>query len=539
MSKGKRFVALSLLTFIVIIVLGAVWGHHKPADPTGPGFTGLSNYPAPTENVPVGQEGINQLATQTGHLGVSINFTWVLLTGFLVLFMQVGFAFLVTGLTRAKNAAHMMMMNIAAFAVALLAYYAVGFAFMFGGLNVPTLGGTSPLTGFFGHGSAGVIGTHGFLLQSSGSYDVGVMVLFLFEVVFMETAGYIIIGAIAERISFAGFLLAEVAMGAVIYPIFGMWMWGGGWLAHLGTSLHLGHGAVDFAGSGVVHGTGGWVALALAMLLGPRIGKFRSDGKPNAIPGHNLGYVVIGTLVLVFGWMGFNPGSTLGATDLRIGLVAVNTLLSACVGFVIAMILTDVKYGKPDISMSCNGMLAGLVAITAPCAFVAPWAAVVIGGIAGVLIVYSVEFWDRRHIDDPCGAISVHGVCGAWGVLALGLFADGTYGIGWNGVSAESTHGVQGLFYGDGGQLIAQIFEVVIGFAWAWGITWIIFSIAKRWIQLRVSPEAEIEGLDVPEFGALAYPDFVLHRSPAGHVYEGAVDAPVITPAGTTDRELS
>jgi Amt family ammonium transporter len=539
-SKGKKFVALSLMTFIVIVVLGAVWGHHSPADPTGPAYSGLSNYPKTTTDVPVSQAGINQLASDGAHLGVSINFTWTLICGFLVLFMQVGFAFLVTGLTRAKNAAHMMMMNIAAFAVALLAYYAVGFAFMFGGIApIANIGGVSPLTGLFGHGSAGVIGTHGFFLQSAGSYDVGVMVLFLFEVVFMETAGYIIIGAIAERISFAGFLLAEVAMGAIIYPIFGMWMWGGGWLAHLGTSLHLGHGAVDFAGSGVVHGTGGWVALALAMLLGPRIGKYRSDGKANAIPGHNLPFVVIGTLVLVFGWMGFNPGSTLGATDLRIGLVAVNTLLSACVGFVIAMILTDVKYGKPDISMSCNGMLAGLVAITAPCAFVAPWASVIIGGIAGVLVVYSVEFWDRVHVDDPCGAISVHGVCGAWGVLAVGLFADGTYGIGWNGVGATSTHGVQGLFYGDGGQLIAQMFELVIGFAWAWGITWIIFSIAKRWIQLRVSPEAEIEGLDVPEFGALAYPDFVLHRSPAGHVYEGAVDAPVITPAGTTDRELS
>ncbi|HYL51677.1 MAG TPA: ammonium transporter [Acidimicrobiia bacterium] len=532
MSRGKKFVALSLMTFIVIIVLGAVWGHHSPADPTGPTFNSLGNYPKTTTNVPVSQDGINQLASDVGHLGVSVNFTWTLITGFLVLFMQVGFAFLVTGLTRAKNAAHMMMMNIAAFAVALLAYYAVGFAFMFGGIApIANIGGVSPLTGLFGHGSAGIIGTHGFFLQSAGSYDVGVMVLFLFEVVFMETAGYIIIGAIAERITFAGFLLAEVAMGAIIYPVYGMWMWGGGWLSQLGTSLHLGHGAVDFAGSGVVHATGGWAALALAMLLGPRIGKYRSDGSPVAIPGHNLGYVVIGTLVLVFGWMGFNPGSTLGATDLRIGLVAVNTLLSACVGFVIAMVLTDVKYGKPDISMSCNGMLAGLVAITAPCAFVAPWAAVVIGGVAGVLVVYSVEFWDRRHIDDPCGAISVHGVNGAWGVLALGLFADGTYGVGWNGVGANSTHGVQGLFYGDGGQLVAQVVHVVVGFLWAWGITWIIFSVAKRWLQLRVSPEAEIEGLDVPEFGALCYPDFVLHRAPPGHVGEGAVDVPVTTSA--------
>jgi ammonium transporter, Amt family len=531
-SRGQKFVAVTVLTFIALTVVGAMWGHHAPADPVGGSFNSLSNYPKTTTNVPVSQDGLNALASDTGHLGVSINFTWTLITGFLVLFMQVGFAFLVTGLTRAKNASHMMMMNIAAFAVALLAYYAVGFAFMFGGIApIANLGGVTPLSGLFGHGSAGVVGTHGFFLQSGGSYDVGVMVLFLFEVVFMETAGYIIIGAIAERVSFAGFLLAEVAMGAVIYPIYGMWMWGGGWLSQLGTSLHLGHGAVDFAGSGVVHATGGWTALGLAMVLGPRIGKFNKDGSPNAIPGHNIPFVVIGTLVLVFGWMGFNPGSTLGATDLRIGLVAVNTLLAACVGFVIAMIVTDLKYGKPDISMSCNGMLAGLVAITAPCAFVAPWAAVVIGGFAGWLVVQSVAFFDRRGIDDPCGAISVHGMCGAWGVLSVGLFADGTYGIGWNGVGATSTHGVQGLLYGDPGQLGAQMFHVVIGFIWAWGIAWLLFTVAKQFMQIRVSPEAEIAGLDVPEFGALAYPDFVLHHSTPGHVTEGADDVPATTPS--------
>jgi Amt family ammonium transporter len=535
-SSGKKFVAMSLLTFIVLIVLGAIWGHHSPADTTGPAFTNqLANYPRTTSNVPVTQVGVNNLASDVAHLGVSINFTWTLMCGFLVLFMQVGFAFLVTGLTRAKNAGHMMMMNIAAFAVALLAYYTVGFAFMFGGIApVANLGGVTPLSGIFGHGSAGILGLHGFMLQSSGTYDVGVMVLFLFEVVFMETAGYIIIGAIAERISFAGFLLAEVAMGAIIYPIYGMWMWGGGWLAHLGISAHMGHGAVDFAGSGVVHATGGWAALALAMILGPRIGKFNKDGSANAIPGHNIPFVVIGTLVLVFGWMGFNPGSTLGATDLRIGLVAVNTLLAACVGFVMAMGITNAKYGKPDISMSCNGMLAGLVAITAGCAFVAPWAAIVIGGIAGTIVVYSVAMFDRLHVDDPCGAISVHGMCGAWGVLAVGLFADGTYGSGWNGVAGN----VKGLFYGDVGQLWAQIAHVFVGFLWAWGITWIIFSIAKNFIKLRVSEEAEIEGLDMPEFGVLAYPEFVLHRATAGHV---ATDAePIGASAGRpADLETS
>jgi Amt family ammonium transporter len=529
-SRGQKIVALSVMTFIALIVAGALTGHHSPGDPAGQPFGTVNYPPAAAIN---SQQGVNQLASQNGHLAVSINITWTLMCGFLVLFMQVGFAFLVTGLTRAKNAVHMMMMNIAAFAVAFLAYYAIGFAFQFGGIGGIAAwgGGDSPLAGIFGHGSTGVIGTHGFFLQTGGAYDVRVMVLFLFEVVFMETAGYIIIGAIAERISFAGFLLAEIAMGAIIYPIYGMWIWGGGWMARLGISAHLGHGAVDFAGSGVVHGTGGWAALALAMILGPRIGKFNKDGSPNAIPGHNIPFVVIGTIVLLFGWMGFNPGSTLAATDLRIGLVAVNTLIAACVGFVMAMIVTDVKYGKPDVSMSCNGMLAGLVAITASCAFVAPWAAFVIGGVAGVLVVYSVEFWDRRHVDDPCGAISVHGVNGAWGVLALGLFADGTYGDGWNGVAGN----VKGLFYGDVGQLWAQIAHVLVGFAWAWGITWIIFSIAKNIIQLRVSPEAEIEGLDVPEFGALAYPEFVTHSAPPGHVFAGAVDVPAVTPKGGGD----
>jgi len=268
----------------------------------------------------------------------------------------------------------------------------------------------------------------------------------------------------------------------------------------------------------VVHATGGWIALALAIHLGPRIGKFGKDGKAHAFPGHNIGYVVVGTLVLVFGWMGFNPGSTLGATDLRISVVAVNTLLAACFGFVTAMAYTNAQNGKPDISMSCNGMLAGLVAITAPCAFVAPWAASIIGIVAGFLVCWSVAFWDRMKVDDPCGAISVHGVCGVWGVLAVGIFADGTYGAGWNGVNGA----VKGLLYGDASQLGAQAVDVLVGFAWAFGITYLLFAVVKQFVKIRVSPEAELEGLDVPEFGVYCYPDFVLHDS-SGHIAEDAV----------------
>jgi ammonium transporter, Amt family len=529
LTKGKTFIALVVLTFGALLFVGVAMNHHSSGDPTGAATGGLSDYlgavgaPPGTTDVPLSQVGINQLASQTGHLGVAINFTWLLITGFLVLFMQVGFAFLVTGLTRAKNAGHMMMMNIAAFAVAFIAYYAVGFALHFGGVApIANLGGVGRLDAIWPRGDWGLFGLRGFFLQSHGAYDVGVMALFLFQVVFMETAGYIIIGAIAERISFAAFILAELAMGALIYPIFGNWVWGGGFLAKLGQSWNLGHGAVDFAGSGVVHATGGWAALALAVILGARIGKFNRDGTPNAFPGHNLGYVVIGTLILVFGWMGFNPGSTFGATDLRISVVAVNTLLASCFGFVTAMAYTNSRYGKPDISMSCNGMLAGLVAVTAPCAFVAPWAAAMIGVVAGLIVCFGVWFFDHvAHVDDPCGAISVHGVCGAWGVLAVGLFADGTYGEGWNGVSGRVT----GLFYGAGlGQLIAQVFEVVVGFAWAFGITYLIFTIAKRFMKIRVAPEVELAGLDMAEFGSVCYPDFVLASNTPGHsaAYAGA-----------------
>jgi ammonium transporter, Amt family len=530
----QKLVAMTVLTFIALFAVGH-FSHHS--DPTG-SKTGVAAdtavIPGGQAKVPLSQVGLNKLSDETGHLAVSINFTWLLITGFLVLFMQVGFAFLVTGLTRAKNAGHMMMMNLSSFVIALLAYYAVGFAFQFGGIApIANLGGASPLNGIFAHGNAGLIGIRGFFLQSGNSYDVGVIAFFLFQVVFMETAGYIIIGAIAERVSFAGFILAEIAMGAVIYPVYGNWMWGGGWLSHLGTgALKLGNGAVDFAGSGVVHATGGWAALALAMVLGPRIGKYRKDGTPNAFPGHNLGYAVIGTLVLTFGWMGFNPGSTFGATDLRIAIVAVNTLLAASAGAVVAMAWTNAKWGKPDISMTCNGMLAGLVAITAPCAFVSPAGAVVVGIVAGFVVCYAVEFVDKKlKVDDPCGAISVHGFAGAWGLLAVGLLADGTYpakSVGWNGVAQPVKGVLPALFNGQSltgangplGQLGAQGIDIVVGFIWAWGVAWLLFMIARRFMKIRVAPEVEIAGTDEGEFGQVCYPDFVLRTETHAEIPE-------------------
>ena len=458
-----------------------------------------------------------RLADSVGHIRIATNFAWTLNTGYLVLFMQAGFALLTCGLVRKKNAAHLMMLNFAAYVFAFIAYFVCGFAFQYGGAAInaaPTnLGGTPTLNSFLiGDGLWGFLGGKGFFL-SGPAYDAGVNVLALFEVVFMETAGYIIVGAICERITFGAFLLTELAMGALIYPVFGCWVWGGGWLSQLGNSLGWGHGYVDFAGSTVVHAIGGYTAMALAIILGPRLGKYGPDGKVNAFPAHNIAFVVIGTFILLFGWMGFNPGSTLGATDLRIGVIAINTNLAAIFGSAAALAFWYLRFGKLDISMACNGMLAGLVAITAPCAFVNPISAMIIGILAGTTVCLGVLFNDRvLKVDDPCGAISVHGYCGTLGGICVGIFADGTYGAGWNGVGATTYlgtagQGVTGLLYGDTGQFLTQLFGAGINFVWAFGATFVIFKVVNSIRSMRVSPEVELEGLDVPEFGGLAYPD--------------------------------
>jgi Amt family ammonium transporter len=458
-----------------------------------------------------------KLADTVGHNRIGINTTWTLNTGYLVLFMQAGFALLTTGLIRKKNAGHLMMLNFAAYVIAFIGYIICGYAFQFGGVAINAapsqLGGTPTLNHFLvGSGLWGFIGGKGFFL-SGPAYDAGANTLCLFEVVFMETAGYIIVGAICERIKFWSFVVCELFIGAILYPIFGCWVWGGGWLAMLGQTKNLGHGYCDFAGSTVVHAIGGYAAMALAMILGPRLGKYGKDGKPRAFPAHNIPFVVTGTFILLFGWMGFNPGSTLAGTDLRISVVAINTNLAAIFGAVSATLFWQAKFGKPDISMACNGMLAGLVAITAPCAFVAPWAAMVIGLIAGIVVCAGVLFNDHvLKVDDPCGAISVHGYCGTLGGICLGIFADGTYGSGWNGVGpttylGKAGQGVTGLIYGDSKQFIVQLMGAAINIVWAFGATFITFKIVNAIKSMRVSPEVELEGLDVPEFGTLAYPD--------------------------------
>ncbi len=456
------------------------------------------------------------LANQVGQNKIAVNIVWTLVCGFLVMFMQAGFALVETGLIRAKNANHTMMMNFMVYGLGLFAYWVCGFAIQMGGCApIANLGGVYPLNSeqvvtFLGKPWA-LFGTKGFFL-SGATYDVGVMVLFLFQMVFMDTTTTIVTGSCAERWKFSAFCVSTIFLGAFIYPLFGNWAWGCGWLSQLGVNFGLGHGYSDFAGSGVVHAVGGLTALAVAMQLGPRIGKYNRDGSPNAIPGHDISYVLLGCFILAFGWFGFNPGSTLGASGngcLRIGSIAVNTMLAGCTGSFAALLYMWIRYGKPDASMAGNGLLAGLVAITAPSGFVNSLSAAIIGWMAGVLVCLSVEFFDRVvKIDDPVGAISVHGVNGLWGVLSVGLFADGrsNYGGSWNGVSGSVT----GLFYGDAGQLVSQL----IGIATLVGIVFTMSFVVNWFINVfvgqRVSAKVELAGLDIPEMGALCYPDFQL-----------------------------
>jgi len=489
----------------------------EPTDPKDPDYAtkkkDYEEYQAQAAKEPLAVK----LADTVGHVRIGSNFSWTLLTGYLVLFMQAGFALLTCGLVRKKNAAHLMMLNFAAYVFAFLAYYVCGYAFQFGAAAVnaaPTnLAGTPTLNEFLlGSGMWGFLGGKGFFM-SGPAYDAGSNCLALFQVVFMETAGYIIVGAICERITFWGFVLCELFVGAILYPMSGCWVWGGGWLSQLGTTLGLGHGYVDFAGSTVVHAVGGFCAMALAAILGPRLGKYGPDGKPRPFPAHNIVFVVTGTFILLFGWMGFNPGSTLGSSDLRIAVVAINTNLAAVSASATALLFWYFRFGKPDITMACNGMLAGLVAITAPCAFVSPNSAIIIGILAGILVCVGVLFNERTlKVDDPCGAISVHGYCGWLGAVCVGIFADGTYGAGWNGVGATTYlgtagQGVTGLLHGDVSQFFMQLGGATFIALYAFTFTFIVFKIVNRIVPMRVSEDVEREGLDVPEFGLAAYPE--------------------------------
>ncbi|HBE93887.1 MAG TPA: ammonium transporter [Desulfovibrio sp.] len=404
------------------------------------------------------------------------NIMWTLIASVLVMFMQAGFAMVEAGLTRAKNTGNILMKNMFDFAAGSVTFYILGFGLM------------------MGLDQGGFIGLSNFNLSDwTPATDEGLWgyTFWFFQCVFAATATTIVSGAIAERTKFIAYLIASVAITGLIYPVSGHWIWGGGWLSQLEAPM------IDFAGSTVVHSVGGWVALAGALLMGPRIGKYSPDGKSRAIPGHNMALVALGVFILWFGWFGFNPGSTVAA-QANIALIAVTTNLAACTAGLAAMVTAWVRYGKPDVSMSFNGVLAGLVAITAGCANVSPDGAMIIGLIAGVVVVLSVDFIDKvLKIDDPVGAISVHGVCGALGTLCVGLFASPEYG------------GVAGLFYGGGmTQLITQAIGVGSVFLWAFGTGLVLFFALKVTVGIRVPAEEEIKGLDITEHGQEAYSGF-------------------------------
>jgi len=462
----------------------------------------------------------------------AINFVWTLLAGFLVMFMQAGFALVETGMGRAKNVAHTMSMNFLVYALSMMGFFVCGFAFMMGGINgappgspagsgAPLIGGPSALglldPSVLSHmlyvtlagKHWGLCGFSGFFLTGK-SITPGALVLFFYMMVFMDTAATIPTGALSERWKFKSFALFSLCVGAFIYSAYGCWMWGGGWLASLGVNAGLGHGAVDYAGSSVVHLQGGTLAFILCIMIGPRIGKYDENGNPRPIFGHHVPMMMVGTLILAFGWFGFNAGSSLSGMTDRIGLIAVNTMLASGSSTVAACFFMWKVYGKPDPSMMCNGMLGGLVAITAPCAFISPLAAFIIGIIAGVIVVSGVLYIERSGIDDPVGAIGVHGIGGLWGILSVGLFANGTYGEGYNNVAGNVT----GFFYGNHslGQLFAQIIAAITCIAWNIIVGGLVFRLIGRWLgSNRVRPEVEVAGLDIPEMGAPGYPEFVNH----------------------------
>jgi ammonium transporter, Amt family len=394
------------------------------------------------------------------------DYLWTLIAAALVFFMQAGFALVEAGFTRAKNAINIMMKNLMDFSIGTLSFWAIGFGLMFGASS----------TGWFG--------TSGFFLSDfSIGGDPWVLAFWMFQVVFAATAATIVSGAMAERTKFSGYLIYSAIISAVIYPVFGSWAWGGlynggGWLENLGF--------IDFAGSTVVHSVGGWAALAGTLVLGPRLGKYAKDGRIKPILGHNMPLAALGVFILWLGWFGFNPGSTTAANK-DIAMIFVNTNLSAAAGAILALAASWIKFGKPEIGMSLNGALAGLVAITSPCATVTPASAVVIGAAAGVIVVLSVFFFEKIRVDDPVGAISVHGVCGAWGTLAAGIFNIGGTSLSIIGV---------------------QLLGIVACFLWVFPTAFVMFKIIAATAGLRVSPEEELEGLDFTEHGGNAYPDF-------------------------------
>jgi Amt family ammonium transporter len=396
-------------------------------------------------------------------------------------------------------------MNFLVYAIGVIGFYFIGFGLQMGGVGA-VFGEAAVLSKeftitLFGK-SFGLFGMTGFMLQPLSLFTAGVATTFLFQMCFMDTTCTIPTGAAAERWKFMSFVLFSFAISTIIYPVYANWVWGGGWLSQLGANFGLGHGHVDFAGSSVVHMTGGVAAIVIGKMIGPRAGKYTPDGKIHPIAPHSIPQVMLGTFILAFGWFGFNAGSTLSGMDTRLAVVATNTMIASATGAFAAFVYVKVKWGKADPSWLANGMLAGLVAITAPCAFVSAWAAALIGAIAGVLVIVAAVFIDSKlKIDDPVGASAVHGVNGAWGVLALGLFSNGVYGQGLNGVP----YGVTGLLYGDKGQFVAGLIGIAANIAYVGTVTAVVFFVIGKLVGNRVPLEDEINGLDLSEMGVLGY----------------------------------
>jgi Amt family ammonium transporter len=502
MKKSGKLIAIIMVIAVAALILALTVSAKNGADPTG------SSYVATT-----GNETITDVASVANKAYYGANYVWIMITGFMVFFFQCGFAMVETGFCRGKNAAHTMTMNFMVFLVGAIGYFLTGFAIQWGGSGgaVGLGSGGSALNGMLSiPGLGGIMGYKGFLLSTGGTYDAGIYALFFFQMVFMDTTVTIPTGAVAERVKYSAMVITSFFISMFLYPFFGNWVWGGGWLATLGKNFGLGHGVVDFAGSAVVHSMGGMLALAGAIVIGPRIGKFKKDGTSRAFPGHDIPMAIIGTIILFFCWFAFNAGSTLSASDFRLAVVATNTMIAGAIGGLVAMFYMWIRFGKPDPSMTANGALAGLVAVTAPCAFVNAIAAFMIGLVGGLLVCIAVPFVENKlKLDDPVGAISVHCVNGVWGTIALGLFADGTYGDGVNGIAG----GVKGLFYGDASQLVAQLVAVAVLIIWGFGVSYVFFKVLDKVWGLRVAPEYELEGLDLPEMGVLAYPDLQLVKS--------------------------
>ena len=462
-------------------------------------------------------------------MGQQMNLLWIVIGAVLVIFMQAGFALVDTGFCRAKHAAHVVSTNFAIFGLGFVAFFLVGYAFMFGGYSYVLPGYDF---GYSGPVGDALIGSGHWVFLWKGGFALGdigkaggaaVAGFFLYMVAFMDTTATIPTGSMAERWKWKAFVGWGLFCGAIFYPLFGAWTWGGGWLSQLGNSLHLGFGYVDFAGSGVVHAMGGAAALAGAVVLGPRIGKFNKDGSPNTIPGHHIPMAMLGCFILLFGWFGFNAASTLAATDVQFAMVAVNTALAAAFGATSAMFWTMWRTDKPDPGMMVNGMLAGLVAITAPCAFVDPYVAAIIGAISGVLVILAFNFIEARlKIDDPVGAIAVHGVNGAgWNLTAEG--------------SAANASGVTGLFYDASlglKQLGAQAIGALVLCTVMPLLAYAFFKIQNAIMKGGIRPTAEVEiaGMDLPEMGVLAYPEFVGSHNGVSPDGDGQVVAPEKVP---------